>query len=250
MRIKLVLEYDGTPFAGWQSQNHAVTVQGVVQDALKTLTGQDKTVHAAGRTDAGVHASGQVIHLDHDGLPLRAFVHGVNAHLRPWPVVVLSANTVPETFHARFSAVQRRYCYRILHRKAPSPLRAPFVDHYAGPLDVGMMNNAAQRLVGTHDFSAFRCAACQAPSAIKTLDEARIEVMEDELHLHFAAKSFLHNQVRIMVGTLLDIGRGQKTLDDLHRALITGDRRLAGATRPPQGLTLVEVRYGDEGTSA
>lgn len=243
MRIKLVLEYDGSPFAGWQSQNHAVTVQGVVQDALKKLTGQTKTVHAAGRTDAGVHASGQVIHLDHEGLPLRAFVHGVNAHLRPWPVAVLSADTVPETFHARFSAVQRRYRYRILRRQTPSPLRSHQVDHYASPLDVVMMQGAAKMLVGTRDFSAFRCAACQAPSAIKTLDEARIEVVEDELHMYFAAKSFLHNQVRIMVGTLLDIGRGEKTLEDLHRALMTGDRRLAGATRPPQGLTLMGVVY-------
>jgi tRNA pseudouridine38-40 synthase len=243
LRIKLVLEYDGTPFAGWQRQDHAVTVQGVVQDALKKLTGQDKTVHAAGRTDAGVHASGQVIHLDHEGLSLRAFIHGVNAHLRPWPVAVLSAEAVPETFHARFSATQRRYCYRILHRPAPSPLRAHRVDHYAGPLDVAMMQAAAEVLVGRHDFSAFRCSSCQAPSAVKTLDEVRIEALEDEIHLHFAAKSFLHNQVRIMVGTLLDIGRGHRTLEGLHQALITGDRRLAGTTRPPQGLTLVGVRY-------
>jgi tRNA pseudouridine38-40 synthase len=158
-------------------------------------------------------------------------------------VAVLSAEDVPETFHARFSAVQRRYRYRILRRPAPSPLRAHQVDHYAGPLDMAMMQAAAQALVGRHDFSAFRCAACQAPSPVKTLDEVRIEVVEDELHLHFAAKSFLHNQVRIMVGTLLDIGRGHRTLQDLHQALMTGDRRLAGATRPPQGLTLVGVRY-------
>jgi tRNA pseudouridine38-40 synthase len=243
LRIKLVLEYDGTPFAGWQYQPNAVTVQGVVQDALKKLTGQDKIIHAAGRTDAGVHASGQVIHVDHDGLPLRAFVHGVNAHLRPWPVAVLSAEAVPETFHARFSATQRRYRYRILRRTAPSPLRAHRVDHYAGPLDVAMMQAAAEVLVGRHDFSAFRCSSCQAPSAVKTLDEVRIETLEDELHIHFAAKSFLHNQVRIMVGTLLDIGRGHKTLEGLNQALITGDRRLAGTTRPPQGLTLVGVRY-------
>jgi tRNA pseudouridine38-40 synthase len=243
LRIKLVLEYDGTPFAGWQYQPHAVTVQGVVHDALKKLTGEDKTVHAAGRTDAGVHASGQVIHVDHDGLPLRAFIHGLNAYLRPWPVAVLSADEVPETFHARFSATQRRYCYRLLNRKTPSPLRSNQVDHYAGPLDVALMAAAAQKLLGTHDFSAFRCSSCQAKTAIKTLDQAHITRHDDEIHLHFAAKSFLHNQVRIMVGTLLDIGRGHTTLETLDQALLTGDRRLAGATRPPQGLTLVGVGY-------
>ena len=244
MRIKLIIEYDGTDFAGWQRQLNVVTVQGVLEAALNRLTNQSITVFAAGRTDAGVHATGQVVHFDYDGtLPLRAFIYGVNFHLLGHPVAVLSAEIVDHNFDARFSAKQRQYLYRILNRQHPSPIRQKYTDYYPYELDVSLMQHAAQLLKGTNDFSAFRCSHCQAKSPIRTIDTFDMIVSGDEVHFIISARSFLHNQVRIMAGTLMEIGSGKKKISDLEMAISTGNRVFSGATRPPNGLTLSRVIY-------
>lgn len=243
-RYRLTVEYDGGPYRGFQAQTDLPTVQGEIEHAVAAFSGEVVRVHAAGRTDTGVHATGQVIHIDLEkSWDARVVMNAMNAHLHPSPIAVLDAVMAADDFHARFSAVGRRYLYRILARSGPPALQRGKVWHVRAPLDVDVMHGAAQALVGLHDFTTFRDAACQAKSPVKTLDEACVARRGQEVVVTFAARSFLHRQVRSMVGTLVEVGRGVWTPDDLADALAARDRAACGPVAPPQGLCLMEVSY-------
>ena len=243
-RYKLIIEYDGTPFSGWQIQDTAPTVQGALEAAVKAISGEDVRVHGAGRTDAGVHALGQVAHCDiaKHFAPGR-LRDGLNAHLRPNPIGVLSAEIVPETFEARFSAVKRYYRYRIRNTRANLALDVGRVWRVPRRLDAEAMHVAAQRLIGKHDFTTFRDAECQAKSPEKTLDQLDVVREGDAIDIFTSARSFLHSQVRSMVGSLVWVGEGRWRADDLSAALIARDRAACGPVAPPEGLYLVRVDY-------
>jgi tRNA pseudouridine38-40 synthase len=243
-RYKLTIEYDGRPFVGWQVQDNGVSVQGVLTAAVAAFCGETVHVQGAGRTDAGVHALGQVAHVDlikaWDADTVRA---ALNACLRPHPVAVLAAEPAAESFDARFSAVKRHYLYRIVNRRADLALDAGRALRVPRPLDVEAIHAAAQRLVGRHDFTTFRGAECQAKSSEKTLDQLDVERHGEELRIHASARSFLHHQVRSMVGSLILVGDGRWSGDDLAHALAARDRRACGPVAPPDGLYLVRVDY-------
>lgn len=247
-RYALKIEYDGTPFSGWQRQSERPSVQGAVEAALARLDPGAPTIAAAGRTDAGVHALGQVAHADlaRDWDPFR-LVEALNYHLRPAPVAVVACALVPEDWHARFSAMERRYLFRILERRAPVTVEAGRVWQVPRTLDLDAMRAGAAHLLGHHDFTTFRSTICQAKSPVKTLDEARIDRVEglsgSELHFRFRARSFLHNQIRSFVGTLERVGSGAWAPDDVKRALEARDRAACGPVCPPQGLYLSGVGY-------
>jgi len=243
-RYRLLVEYDGTPFVGWQRQDKGASVQGLLEAAAAALSGSAVDVICAGRTDAGVHATGQVAHVD---LP-RAFPpdtvrDALNFHIKPHPVSVLAAEAVDDTFHARFSAVGRRYLYRLLDRRAPPALDRHRVWWVPRPLDAAAMAAAAAELLGHHDFTSFRATGCQAKSPMKTLDRFDVVRVGAEIHVEAAARSFLHHQVRNMVGTLKLVGEGRWSAADVARALAACDRRAAGPTAPAAGLALTEVVY-------
>lgn len=243
-RYKLVIEYDGGPFTGWQIQAAGLTVQGVLTAAVEALSGEKTLVQGAGRTDTGVHARGQVAHLDlAKAWDTDTVRDGLNAHLRPHPVAVLSAERVSDDFNARTSAVRRHYLYRIVNRRADLALDAGRAWRVPRPLDAAAMHAAAQRLVGRHDFTTFRSTECQAKSPLKTLD--RLDVMRDgnEVKVTAAARSFLHTQVRSIVGSLALVGEGKWNADDLSRALAARDRTACGPLAPPDGLYLMQVDY-------
>ena len=246
MRLKLTVEYDGAPFVGWQRQTNGRSVQAALEDAILKLTGETVTVRGAGRTDAGVHALGQVAHFDlardWTGEKLR---DGLNAHLRPEPVAVLLAQTAPADFDARFSAFRRHYLYRILTRRAPPALDRGRVWHIRRELDAVAMQRAAHALVGKHDFTTFRSAECQAKSPLKTLERLDVVLRGEEIHVAALAPSFLHNQVRSLVGSLKLVGEGTWSAEDLKRALDARDRAECGPVAPPDGLYLVRVDYPD-----
>lgn len=244
-RYMLIVEYDGTPFAGWQLQADRRSVQQAVEEAIGRFSGQAVRIHCAGRTDAGVHATHQVVHVDLDREWRADTVRdATNAHLKPEPVAVLSAAVVPETFSARLSAIKRHYLYRILNRRAPPGLEIDRVWHVPWALDAGVMNDAAQTLIGRHDFTTFRAADCQANSPIRTLDRLDVERVGDEIRLHASARSFLHHQVRSMVGTLAKAGAGRWSTKDVGEALEAKDRKRCGPMAPSAGLYLVGVDYG------
>ena len=243
-RYKLMLEYDGAPFVGWQRQGNGVSVQTVLEDAIAKFSGERVVATAAGRTDAGVHALGQVAHVDlAKNWPADTVRDAVNFHLQPHPVAVLGAERVASDFHARLSARQRRYLYRILSRRPPAVIDRGRVWHVPMALDAAAMHAAAQGLVGRHDFSTFRAVLCQAKSPVKTLDHLDVVADGDEIRVSAAARSFLHHQVRNMVGTLKLVGEGKWTRADVAAALAARDRAKGGPTAPPEGLYLVEVRY-------
>lgn len=243
-RYKLTIEYDGTPFVGWQIQAKGTTVQGVLTQAVARFSGEQIHVQGAGRTDSGVHATGQVAHIEltKDWRP-DTVRDAMNAHLRPHPVAVLSAEPAADDFHARFSAVGRRYFYRIIARRADLVLERDRMWRVLRPLDAAGMAEAASRLVGRHDFTTFRAIGCQAASPVKTLDRLDVEVLGDEIRVHAEARSFLHHQVRSMVGTLVKVGEGAWTPDDVQAALEAKDRTRCGPMAPSAGLYLAEVRY-------
>jgi tRNA pseudouridine38-40 synthase len=243
-RYKLTIEYDGAPFAGWQVQDKAPSVQGALEAAVKSMTGETVRVHGAGRTDAGVHALGQVAHLDL-AKDFRAdkLRDGLNAHLRPNPVGVLAAEIVGEDFEARFSAKKRHYVYRIVNRRADLALDLGRAWRVPKKLDVAAMHEAAQRLVGKHDFTTFRAVECQAKSPVRTLDVLDVRKSGDEIRVSATARSFLHNQVRSMVGSLVWVGEGRWSADDLANALAARNRAACGVVAPPEGLYLVRVDY-------
>ena len=243
-RYKITVEYDGGPFVGWQRQDSGPSIQAALEDAVFTFSGERVTVHGAGRTDAGVHAMGQVAHFDLAAEKRLEEVRGaLTFHLKPQPIVVPSAEFAPPGFHARFSATYRRYRYRILNRRTPGALERGQVWHVPVPLDAGAMQEAASVLIGTHDFNSFRSVSCQAKSSIKTLDELAVHRCGEEIRIEVGARSFLHNQVRILAGTLQLVGRGQWSTADVEAALAAADRTRAGPTAPPHGLCLMEVRY-------
>jgi len=247
-RYALKVEYDGRPFAGWQRQAEQVTVQGAIETALSKLEPDVPSIAAAGRTDAGVHALGQAAQCDmaRDWDPFR-LSEALNYHLKPQPVAIVACARVDEDWHARFSAVERRYTYRVISRRAPLVHAAGQAWHVKHPLDPAAMAEAAQVLVGRHDFTTFRAVQCQAKSPVKTLDEIRVETSAGpqgiEIAFHLRARSFLHNQVRSIVGTLERVGAGAWDADDVRDALEAADRAACGPVAPPEGLYLTGVGY-------
>jgi len=243
-RWKLTIEYDGGPFVGWQRQDNGMSVQQALEEALFKLANEEVVTTAAGRTDAGVHALGQVVHVDiTKARNAKDMRDGLNFHLKPHPISILEAVEVDETFHARTSAVERRYLFRILNRKAPPALDYGRVWYVPQPLNAAAMHEAAQVLVGHHDFTSFRAAECQAKSPLKTLDELNVARRGDEIEITARARSFLHHQVRNMVGTLAQVGLGKWNSLQVKKALDAKDRSKAGPTSPPDGLYFVSVRY-------
>ena len=243
-RWRLTIEYDGGPFMGWQRQDHGPSVQQTLEEALERMTGDKAAFTAAGRTDAGVHALAMAAHADVTR-PLTAhrLREGLNALVRPQPVAVLDAEPVADDWHARFSCVGRRYLYRIINRRAPPALDSGKVWHITVTLDVEAMREGAAQLVGRHDFTTFRSAHCQSDSPVKTLDRLEVARVGEEIHVSAAARSFLHHQVRSMVGCLALVGRGQWTPDNMRTALEAADRSALGLNAPPHGLYFVEAVY-------
>lgn len=243
-RWKLTIEYDGGPFVGWQRQPNGPSVQQSLEDAVFAFTGERVLVQGAGRTDTGVHAMGQVAHIDMTRESTAKTVRdAINQHLKPKPIAVLQAEPVEEDFHARFSATGRAYLFRILNRRAPAVLEAGRVWHVVRDLDAGAMHTAAQVLVGQHDFTSFRASECQAESPVKTLDRLDVSQVGEEIHIVAEARSFLHHQIRNFAGTLERVGRGKWGPRDIERILDARDRAAAGPTAPPQGLYLTKVDY-------
>jgi len=243
-RYKLTIEYDGAPFCGWQLQDSLPTVQGAMEAAVKAMTGEDVRVHGSGRTDAGVHARGQVAHCD-SAKPFAPdrLRDGLNAHLRPNPVGVLNAEIVPESFEARFSAIKRHYLYRIANTRANLALDIGRVWRVPRRLDAEAMHQAAQRLIGKHDFTTFRDTECQAKSPENTLDQLDVTRNGDAIDIMTSARSFLHSQVRSMVGSLVWVGEGRWSADDLAAVLAARNRAACGPVAPPEGLYLMRVEY-------
>jgi tRNA pseudouridine38-40 synthase len=244
-RWALLLVYDGTPFVGWQRQINGPSVQHVLEQAASHLNASQPVASiVAGRTDAGVHAEGQVAHIDlPDGHHARAIRDALNYHMKPHPVVVLKAAPVADDWNARFDAIRRTYRFRILNRRSRPALMAGRVWHVPNPLDAAAMHDAAQRLLGRHDFTSFRAASCQAKSPVRTLDRLDVTRRDDVVEVVTEARSFLHHQVRNFVGTLKLVGEGRWPIERVTDALQARDRAAAGPTAPPDGLTLTGVLY-------
>ncbi|MBA37004.1 MAG: tRNA pseudouridine(38-40) synthase TruA [Sphingobium sp.] len=243
-RFAFTVEFDGRPFMGWQRQAHGPSVQQTIEDAIAAVTGEAAVIHAAGRTDAGVHGLAMRAHADiaKDIAPFR-LMEAINARMRPAPVAILACETVADDWHARFSCTGRSYVYRIANRRAPLTFDAGLVWRVVQPLDTDAMQAAAQHLVGSHDFTTFRSAHCQAHSPLKTLDRLDVERQGDRIAIHAAARSFLHHQVRSMVGCLAMVGMGRWTANDLRDALAARDRAALGLNAPPDGLYFVRATY-------
>lgn len=243
-RYKLTIEYDGTPFSGWQRQTERPSVQQALEEAILAMSGETVTTQAAGRTDAGVHALGQVAHFDlgKEWDPFR-IREALNYHLRPLPVAVIEAEAVPDSFEARFSATARHYEYRILTRRAPPVIERNHVWHIPKPLDAEAMDHAAEMILGLHDFTTFRSSECQAKSPLRTLDVFAVRGDNEHIVITASARSFLHHQVRSMVGSLRLVGEGKWSPADFRAALDARDRTRCGAMAPSSGLYLTGVSY-------
>ncbi|WP_027833937.1 tRNA pseudouridine(38-40) synthase TruA [Maritalea myrionectae] len=245
-RYKLTVEYYGTPFHGWQSQLDGKGVQDAIEDAIEKFSGERVKVQAAGRTDSGVHATGQVFHLDlskqWDSFRI---AEAMNFHLKPLPIAITGHVPVPDHFEARFSALSRHYEFLILNRKARPTFMRNRVWHVPHALDADKMHEAAQLILGKHDFTTFRASMCQANSPIRTLDRLDVERRGEMIHVFASARSFLHNQVRSMVGSLVEVGRERWTPQDFRAALDAADRKACGPVSPPDGLYLIGVDYPD-----
>ena len=243
-RWRLTVEYDGTPFMGWQRQDHGPSVQQTLEEAIRRMTGEEVRLHCAGRTDAGVHGLAMIAHVDiAKGMTAHRLREGVNGLVRPMPVSVTAVETVADDWHARFSCIGRRYLYRILNRRAPPALDRNRVWHIGLSLDAEAMQRGADHLVGRHDFTTFRSVNCQADSPVKTLDRLTVERVGEEVHIRAEARSFLHHQVRSMVGCLSLVGQGRWLEADLKAALEAKDRQALGFNAPPHGLYFVEAIY-------
>ena len=243
-RFRLTVEFDGGPFMGWQRQAHGPSVQQAIEEAVEAVTGEQVISHAAGRTDAGVHALAMTAHVDVEK-PITPFrlMEGMNALIRPNPIAIIGCVPVPDDWHARFSCVGREYLYRIVNRRAPLTLERGRAWRIARDLDADAMHEAAQLLVGHHDFTTFRSAHCQAESPLKTLDRLDVRRDGDAVLVEAAARSFLHHQVRSMVGCLAMVGQGQWSAADLKEALEAADRAALGLNAPPDGLFFVRANY-------
>jgi len=243
-RFRLTVEYDGRPFMGWQRQAHGPSVQQAIEEAIASVTGEDVTLHAAGRTDAGVHGLAMTTHADiaRAMTPFR-LSEAINARLRPQPVAIIGCDTVSEDWHARFSCIGRHYRYRIVNRRAPLTLDQGLAWRVTPRLDADAMHAAAQCLVGLHDFTTFRSVQCQAKSPVKTLDRLSVRRQAQEVIIEASARSFLHHQVRSMVGCLALVGQGKWDADDLAAALAARDRAALGLNAPPDGLYFVAADY-------
>ena len=246
-RFRLTVEFEGGPFMGWQRQAHGPSVQQAIEEAVEAITGEKTVLHAAGRTDAGVHALAMAAHcaIQRAITPFR-LSEGLNARLRPLPVAILKAEIVPDDWHARFSCIGRRYVYRIVNRRAPLALEKGLAWQVAVPLDADAMHEAAQVLVGRHDFTTFRSVQCQSDSPVKTLDRLDVRRAGDVIEIEAAARSFLHHQVRSMVGCLQLVGRGKWSAADLKAALEARDRAALGLNAPPDGLYFAAAVYPDD----
>ena len=246
-RFALTVEFDGRPFMGWQRQAHGPSVQQAIEEAAFSITGERSVLHAAGRTDAGVHGLAMRAHLDIEK-PITPFrlMEALNARLRPDPIAILGCEVVPDDWHARFSCIGRAYVYRIVNRRAPLTLQAGLAWRVVQQLDADAMHEAAQILVGRHDFTTFRSVQCQSESPIKTLDRLDVERQGEHILIHAAARSFLHHQVRSMVGCLALVGFGKWSLQDLRAALEAKDRQALGLNAPPDGLYFVRAVYPAE----
>ncbi|MFL6774817.1 MAG: tRNA pseudouridine(38-40) synthase TruA [Sphingomicrobium sp.] len=243
-RWRLTIEYDGGPFMGWQRQDHGPSVQQTLEEAVQRMTGEQPQFIAAGRTDAGVHALAMTAHVDIEReLTPHRLREGLNALVRPHPISVLEVEKVADDWHARFSCIGRRYLYRILNRRAPAALDSGRVWYIAAPLELETMREGATHLIGRHDFTTFRSAQCQSDSPVKTLDRLEVSKLDEEIHVSATARSFLHHQVRSMVGCLAMVGRGQWQPEDMRRALEARDRAALGFNAPPHGLYFVEATY-------
>jgi len=247
-RWKITVEFDGRPFFGWQRQDHGASVQGCLEVAIRRFCQETVTVHAAGRTDSGVHALAMVASFDLEkSVAAEKLREALNFHLKPNPIAILKAEAMEGDFHARFSCIGRAYLYRIINRRAPLTLDAGKAWLVLHPLDEGAMHEAAQRLVGQHDFTSFRASLCQAQSPVKTLSHLSVSRVGEEVQIIARARSFLHHQVRNMVGTLKLVGEGRWTADDVSAALAARNRAAAGQTSPPDGLYFTHAFYpGDE----
>jgi len=243
-RWKLTLEYDGRPFVGWQRQANGPSVQGVLEEAVHGFCGERVTVHGAGRTDAGVHARGQVAHIDlAKDWSARTVRDAINAHLRPHPVAVLKAEEAAGDFEARFLAIRRAYRYVFVNRRAPLTFEAGLAWQVAVDLDAAAMHRGAQFLLGRHDFTTFRAAQCQAKSPVRTLDEIAVMREGERIVMDVAARSFLHSQVRAFAGSLKLVGEGRWPPEEIGAALAAADRARCGPVAPPDGLYLMQVDY-------
>ncbi len=243
-RYKLTIEYDGGPFVGWQRQQNGISVQQCLEEAVEGFSGQKTLVYGAGRTDAGVHARGQVAHLDLvRPFPSDKVRDAINYHVKPHPIAIVACEEVDEHFHARFHAYQRHYLYRISMRRPPLTLERGQAWQVYVPLNVTAMDDAAQALVGTHDFTTFRAARCQAKSPVKEINAIDVIQYGDEAHITVRAPSFLHNQVRSIVGSLKLVGEGRWSIDDMRDALAVCDRTACGPLAPAEGLYLMQVDY-------
>jgi tRNA pseudouridine38-40 synthase len=245
-RFRLTVEFDGRPFMGWQRQAHGPTVQQAIEEAVTALTGEVRSVHAAGRTDAGVHGRAMVAHVDID-YPIAPFrlIGALNAKLRPAPIAILDSAIVADDWHARYSCLGRRYIYKIVNRRSPLTIDLGLAWRLAEHLDTDAMQAAAQLLVGLHDFTTFRSAHCQSASPVKTLGRLDVRRTGDVIEIEAAARSFLHHQVRSMVGCLSLVGRGKWSADDLRDALLAKDRKRLGYNAPPDGLYFMDATYPD-----
>lgn len=243
-RWKLTLEYDGRPFVGWQRQANGPSVQGVLEEAVHGFCGERVTVHGAGRTDAGVHARGQVAHIDlAKDWSAKTVRDAINAHLRPHPVAVLKAEEAAGDFEARFHAIRRAYRYVFVNRRAPLTFEAGLAWQVAVDLDAAAMHRGAQFLLGRHDFTTFRAAQCQAKSPVRTLDEIAVTREGERIVMDVAARSFLHSQVRAFAGSLKLVGEGRWPPEEIGAALAAADRARCGPVAPPDGLYLMRVDY-------
>lgn len=243
-RFRLTLEYDGGPFVGWQRQENGLSVQQCLEEAVLATVQERPVVHGAGRTDAGVHATGQVAHVDIEKpIEPARLMAALNFHLKPNPIAIITSEIAGADFHARFSALGRAYLYRIVNRRAPAVIERGHVWWIPSELDAAAMHQAAQRLVGKHDFTTFRASLCQAQSPVKTLERLDVTRAGDEIRIIAEARSFLHHQVRNMVGTLRLVGDGKWSADDVSRVLEARDRAQGGPTAPPDGLYLTSVSY-------
>ena len=244
-RYKIKIEYDGTPFIGWQRQDNGQSIQEAIEDSIKNLFEETVTIFGAGRTDAGVHAMGQVAHFDINNKELEPFVikNALNDHLRPFPIAILEVDEVDNKFHARFNARQRKYLYRIVNRKSPLTIEKGRAWHVHKEIDVDLMKECISSIEGKHDFTTFRSAHCQSDSPIKTIDSLQITKSEENIYFGFSAKSFLHHQVRSIVGSLKLVGEQSWLVSDFHDALNSKERSKCGAVAPPDGLYFMEVKY-------